>query len=1109
MAQDDETKSPLSGLLGPTFVLAVLSAVGYLSYQPALKSARPRLGSTKLVPLPPSPPGLKPVHARLWDDPLAVAYRDSQRRQRSSQVSSAGPSAEVLCASDSRELQREIGSVVTLLLGSRREDDPQPDKRFLVMPVLVPGEPYEDDTERRKRTTYALLSALGVSGFHLKYADRLTYVEVPICVVDRITDSQLSTTLAVPIKLFVPDDDPSAAAAHDVAWQPYGGVIVCWINQAQLGSRPLSVVHQILRTMFDGIPQETRRARLDLRIVGPADSDMLLDIAVEDSEISLRDETKLPEARAAALPKTLDAFRAILSFLGCAGQPPRTCGRLCQDPERARPLAGNQFADDFHEPHLISPMATVPERDFPIKHAAWMRGGRSNSGLKVVRAIGTDDLLAVAVAHELTLRDAWPRTATDGKSVVLVTENDTHYGRSIARAFRRAMEDSAGGRHRVSSDALQVFTYIQGIDGKLEDPKDEDQGRSADKPDPSQVEPLHAPPPEALPASGRSQYDYLRRLQDHLRGIHDEQRSAGKPGITAIGVVGTDVYDKLLVLRALRKQFPRAWFFTTDLDAELYRGDEYATTRNLLIASHFGLELNATLQRSAPPFRDSYQTAVFLATLHCVDDKPAEQALRGVADTNYWLSESGENRALEPLVFELGRSGPYQLTVTGKAACLSAKVHPRSPRESGWLSPGRALALALGAVAVLALLAIHSSWLRGFLGNGSFLGFVGRAAVAVGLLLTLAMAVEWANRQPDGEPFLVFEGISLWTPILIRCLAATGGIFLMCTAIRKIDLPATIGLVELPPNEAQVDSHLPGETGCRSLLTGVRRSFRAVSTWLRKPACGKQRASPFAVWHDSFRNRKSATALIHAYRKQGRCWRRAVRTLVITLAIVLGAAALFRLATQPLQPYRGTLCWAFSNLAISAAVVVLALLTGFVVDALWLCRLLIRQLGSADADLTAWKFGKYDPRAHVATVRFIGALTHSAGGLTWHPLIVVFLMILARSKVFDLIDFSWPLILLWLVIGFGVIFVTWNLRHAADGAREAILGRLRDERLGLCPDAPARGSDKTLDEVIEEIEREGSGAFRPFTQDPLFKALLALLGGSGGVLLLDQLIPYM
>ena len=39
--------------------------------------------------------------------------------------------------------------------------------------------------------------------------------------------------------------------------------------------------------------------------------------------------------------------------------------------------------------------------------------------------------------------------------------------------------------------------------------------------------------------------------------------------VSAVGIFGTDVFDKLLVMEALRPSFPGAVFFTTDLDSRL------------------------------------------------------------------------------------------------------------------------------------------------------------------------------------------------------------------------------------------------------------------------------------------------------------------------------------------------------------------------------------------------------------------------------------------------------------------------------------------------------------------------------------------------------------
>src|SRR6202035_5984554 len=98
------------------------------------------------------------------------------------------------------------------------------------------------------------------------------------------------------------------------------------------------------------------------------------------------------------------------------------------------------------------------------------------------------------------------------------------------------------------------------------------------------------------------------------RTIDEELRQSGKGRIRAIGVLGSDVFDKLLVLRALRPEFPDALFFATDFDVTLTMGSQLSWTRNLIISSSFGPELSDEIQDEIPPFRSSDQTSAFLAT---------------------------------------------------------------------------------------------------------------------------------------------------------------------------------------------------------------------------------------------------------------------------------------------------------------------------------------------------------------------------------------------------------------------------------------------------------------------------------------------------------------
>ena len=78
--------------------------------------------------------------------------------------------------------------------------------------------------------------------------------------------------------------------------------------------------------------------------------------------------------------------------------------------------------------------------------------------------------------------------------------------------------------------------------------------------------------------------------------------------------MGSDVYDKLLVLEALHDKLPQALFFTNDLDARFLHPEQTRWARNLIVASNFGLELPPCLQKDVLPFRSSLQTGYFWAT---------------------------------------------------------------------------------------------------------------------------------------------------------------------------------------------------------------------------------------------------------------------------------------------------------------------------------------------------------------------------------------------------------------------------------------------------------------------------------------------------------------
>src|SRR5262249_30148690 len=108
-------------------------------------------------------------------------------------------------------------------------------------------------------------------------------------------------------------------------------------------------------------------------------------------------------------------------------------------------------------------------------------------------------------------------------------------------------------------------------------------------------------------------------------------------------------------LQALRSRFGDKIFFTTDLDARYLHADQKDWTRNLVVASNFGLSLRPVLQQSTLPFRDSYQTATYLATLMALDKMNFDNRPVDII----W----GENlrQWLRPHLFEIGRTEAVHL----------------------------------------------------------------------------------------------------------------------------------------------------------------------------------------------------------------------------------------------------------------------------------------------------------------------------------------------------------------------------------------------------------------------------------------------------------------
>ena len=275
----------------------------------------------------------------------------------------------------------------------------------------------------------------------------------------------------------------------------------------------------------------------------------------------------------------------------------------CAERSGANGAQGKQKTINGHDIIYYSAGATASDKRLlqgsNIKECATVSECLGNRGITLYRTSATDKAMMAIVAEELLVRNV-----KKSDQIVILSEWDTFYGRAMPKSFKTTWDSD--------EQNVRVYSYMRGLDGKLPD-KDDKTNKAAEKKSDSQDK-SGADALIEFP-EGQNQKDYLRRLTNKIFDLDQQLKAEGnEKGVAAIGVLGSDVHDKLMILEALRQHFPHKLFFTTDLDAAYSHPAKWPQTHNLLVASAFGLELRPELQGEIPPFRDSYQTAFFLTT---------------------------------------------------------------------------------------------------------------------------------------------------------------------------------------------------------------------------------------------------------------------------------------------------------------------------------------------------------------------------------------------------------------------------------------------------------------------------------------------------------------
>lgn len=1140
--------------------------------------------------------GALEVDARLWEDPfIAVRRYESERLERCDKLYKVLADAQACKANASRGDES-----MRTYWGQLDHDGDQDVSETLVIAALVPGNPFVGAEEGRRRERYAILAGLAAKDYVPDNAERIGILEFnPLCLREparaasaaaaapapaeasasgpstgfTAADCQPEPLLAVAASAALAASAPAAAGVASRLLVPYElltsrrshrtpesklqtrryeQIALLWVDEAALPAPKLNALSRMLPALLPQLKSvrsgEVNRPRLS--IIGPSSTDSLRVALADLKALTERPPSPLTRAglhlfaKAEILNPNSTAHNNILDEL---------------DTQKLETFLNDRFTELFK-----------PEQQGPVE-------------IDYRRMIATDNELIRRLVSELQLR----LPPDSRRRVVLVAERDSLYSQSLVNEFVHRINEQAKEEGNLS---VEVVFYLRGLDGvTTRDASAPSGGNDRNDSGSSKLE-----WPEA-----RDQLDYLRRMAQSLKRSDSVY---GRGPIGAIGILGSDVHDKLLVLQAMHDTFSDKVFFTTDMDARFLHPRTQGFTRNLVVASSLPLSFYPSadkklpdLQSGTPPLRDVYQSSAFLAaryaacrTRECADEEAAA-ARPALQDPS--LYEIGRNRAvpLSGYAFTGGRPDHAQarlLLGAGLALLmlLGLLVWPSTPAiREAWRAYGHGhrqphyhlsasvLTAAYAALASFGLCSLIEFVQPGHLSFTTMLLFATLAAFVVllallpaymgtfdaaaaaaggdgatpprarqgmirgsdlaqlmllGLVVLAFASLAWP-RAGSGlcsncEPVAWLEGVSAWPSHLIHLLALILLVAMLdnCWARNRRDM------------QRDADALLLPRTAFQRLKQGRLRDY--IRHWRRDISV--------LSWSRQLGGSTDVAEVWRQYVQRSDSWPVALRT-VAWYCVTLGIVSLLYMGLSegqiPEVPVRGSEHRDMVKATLYAVLILLPLLIVTVGDGTLLaCRLILhlnsgrsfypeasaihfaRSLGEGQQDQWLRTFAARPadrllpgPQRHRLLddwidVQLVSARTASIAPMVVGPFAVLALLVVARSRLFD----NWAMTPAIAVAAsfylIGLIGIAVMLKYAAEQTRKRALRSMAEDLRWLDghPDPKMRELVKPFERLIAAVDGNQVGAFAPFFDQPLLKALLVPLGGAGGSQLFDYLL---
>jgi hypothetical protein len=1112
MADDNK---PGSNLASSGAVVAALAAMGvyYFHREAPLVDSRP----TEMAVGIHEQATPQTIVARLWQDPFEAVEKSQDKlgKQATAQQCREQSNPADPCQSPLEEADRD-----TLVLG-----------------VTVPGPPYQEDAERRRRTRYAVLAGLERAGFVPKDARHLGYfvwVHSPPSIVLGIPPAMRFVTWGPPpaenraystVKSKLPIfglmqgdrfhlANSSRAKFTTVPYEWFEKtsqdgqlerkVLILWLREDSFREEPLTKFSSLIEFL-----NQRRFSDNNIKIVGPFSSDILHDMAREAAR----------------------KFHDVTS-----DDHENNKSQWCNWPE-LKNVTFYAYGASAVDDQLLEALSSQRQS---------VQGYFNRFGIQLQRTIATDATLADGLRSELLLRRVDPGP-DHHDHVALISEWDTFYGQTLPKIVEREFARDTEPRHKW----IHKFTYLRGLDGLLpsaegkEETKEDKTTTSGEKQgNTTDFFKIETDTQSLERPIGQSQYDYLRRISEQLHKIDDDLRKGGPDQkIKAIGILGGDVFDKLLILRALKPEFPEALFFTTDFDEVYTIRSELPYTRNLIISSSFGPNLNDKLQGDIPELRDTYETSAFLATQMVISDLAKQMA---ISDPAFVIGDAPDiaEQLTAARMFEIERNGdllafnwelpPVRLPAPDQVASLNAQNEGRSgsiewpcrsskdPSKCDYIQPvdtkkfenpadpngpkvietlyptyeetsRHTLAWGLAAGAILLEL------LSGFRIVPKGARFEARL-IALGLFVGALTCAFWEpvaqflTEYGDGEPILILQGVSVWPTVALRFLGMILSLYFvgqaLCSLHENLDEISTD--LDLDPKPMPLWKQVIG------IHLDIITLYKYIVDLFGHLDKSKQPGIKQA-WE--------------SYVAQERFWPRCVRVTFCTL-VMFGffIYVLVPMFGRPMVPARGEMAFNLYKLTTRLDVFLMQFLTFFVFDATLFCLLFVNKLRRGHPEWPLTTMGVYKSRLRLQPnlvhdwigLDFVAKRTRCIGLLIYFPFVLIAVLIVSRSTVFANYAPSLTILIaqgLSLAVVFGCAIGLW---WAARATRNTAKQNLTDAIIRAKDSEGNAFFAEQLEALLSRVDRLNYGAFSPFTQQPLVRAVLLPLGSFGWTALIEN-----